>query len=443
MPELTVALVNLGCPKNLVDAERILGVFAERGWVICSEPAQASLVLVNTCGFIEAAREESLNALLETVSLKNSGIVHAVVAIGCLIERYRDELAVQIPAVDAWVGLVEPCALERFCRNLLQGHTLPECLLPHKDPRTAELARLRLTPRSHAWLRIAEGCDNRCHYCVIPSIRGPYVSKPMESILAEARELAADGAVELNLMAQDTTRYGTDLYGRPMLARLIRELARVEQVRWIRLLYTHPAHFDESLVEVLATEPKMCHYVDVPIQHINDTILERMGRKVSRAQIERLIERLRSAVPDIALRTSIIVGFPGETEAQFKELLAFVRQARFDRLGAFAYSREEGTPASLYPDQHSREEKERRLRTLMDLQKEISLEVNRGRIGCKLAMLVEGRTSASRWKGRTQYDAPEIDGLLFVKAAALVPHQFCAVNVTATRGYYDLEGVLA
>jgi len=436
----TVSLISLGCPKNLVDSERVLGNFAHKGWVISQEPEDADLVIVNTCGFIDEAKQEAIDTLFEAAELKETSSVRAVVGIGCLIERYGEELAGQMPEIDAWAGIVDPDKLETLCRDALLAETVPPVLKEKRDAREADTDRLRLTPRFYAYVRIAEGCNNRCNYCVIPAIRGPYVSKPRGVVLREVRELTANGASEIEIIAQDTTLYGSDLYGQMALPELLESICEVPEVHWARLMYTHPAHFTDELIEVLATNPKMCHYIDLPIQHINSEILEQMGRKVTRQDVEDLIGRLRRAVPDIAIRTSLIVGFPGETDAHFQELLDFIREQRFERLGAFAYSREEDTVAYDYSGQITDEEKAHRLDAVMMLQQEISLEANEARIGQEVEVLVEAAEEDGESIGRTQYDAPEIDGKIFLPRQHREPGSYCVVEITGVRGHYDLTG---
>jgi ribosomal protein S12 methylthiotransferase len=431
----TVAIISLGCPKNLVDSERLMGRIAEAGGVVCARVEDAEIVIVNTCGFIQEAREESLDFIRQAADLKKAGRCRRLIVAGCLAQRCGEALRETIPEIDDVVGLGEVPRLVRIC---CEGALAQDTRSPYDDT-----ARLRLTPRHYAYLRLSEGCNNRCHYCVIPSIRGPLRSKPMEMIVEEARELVADGAGELNLIAQDTTAYGMDLYAQQRLPDVIRAISPLEGLRWIRLLYTHPAHFAKEIIDEVARNEKICKYIDLPIQHINDRILERMGRRANRQQIVSLIDAIRRRVPGVSLRTSLIVGFPGETEQEFEELCEFVRSTRFERLGAFTYSREEGTPASAYPDQIAEPVKQKRLETIMQLQQKIAFEQAAAMVGRHLEVLIDRPSEAERgaWEGRTQGDAPEVDGVVLVRGKKLRPGMFRRVKITASRGY-DLLGMI-
>ena len=424
-----IHLISLGCAKNLVDSERLLARLGSAGAVVGAPAEEADIAIVNTCGFIRPAKEESLDAILEMGQWKRQRAGRSLFVMGCLAQRYASELRRRLPEVDGVFGLDEQEALVRAC--------VPYAAAP---PATGAPPRLLLTPRHTAYLRIAEGCDNRCAYCTIPLIRGPFRSRPMEEVVAEAEQLVAHGVRELNLIGQDTTRYGSDLPGAPRIEDLLARLSALRRLRWLRLLYTHPAHFSEGLIEAYATLPKLCPYVDLPLQHLDDDILRRMGRRVSRAQCLRLIERLRERVPGVAIRTALIVGFPGETRAQFNDLLRLVRVIAFDHLGAFAYSREEGTRAARMAGQVSERTKARRLRELMAAQQEVVAEKNRSRIGTRHEVLIEGPAPGREgmWLARARTQAPEVDSvtwLLDEPSARLRPGRLVHAVVTGAHGY--------
>ncbi|MGD1002147.1 MAG: 30S ribosomal protein S12 methylthiotransferase RimO [Candidatus Brocadiia bacterium] len=418
-----IHLVTLGCAKNLVDSERILGRLAVAGAVIATTPDEADILIVNTCGFIAAAKEESIQAVLRLSQFKQADPRRKLIVMGCLAQRYAPSLRRQLPEVDGIFGLGEEDAILAACGLRLQDREEP--------------GRLLLTPVHTAYLRIADGCDNRCAYCAIPAIRGPFRSRPAEEILKEARELVASGARELNVIGQDTTLYGADRPGSPRIHELLARIARTPRLRWLRLLYTHPAHFTPELIEAYRTLPKLCPYVDLPLQHLNDDILRRMGRRVSQAQVLDLIGRIRERVPGVAIRTSFIVGFPGETRRQFDELLGKARELRFDHLGAFAYSREEGTRAASMPGQLSDRTKARRLGELMRAQQEIVLGRNRAMKGTEFEVVVEepapGRRD--RWIARSRTQAPDVDGVTFVSGKNLHAGRFVRATVTGSSGY--------
>src|ERR1700736_5064730 len=398
-PRRTFAFVSLGCPKNLVDSERMLGKLAQDGYVLSPDADGADVVVVNTCGFIEPARQESLGVIREMLELKKQGRVGAVVVAGCLAERKKDDLLLEVPEVDHIVGVfgreeitqVVGRALASPKRN--RGAVVEEQRrLSRPAPVRAQedTARLRITPRHYAYLKISEGCDRLCTFCAIPGMRGKHVTKPIEEVLREARELVADGVRELILVAQDTTYYGTDLYGRVRLAELLRELDQVEGLEWIRILYAYPIHFTDELVETLAGSEKIVPYLDMPLQHVNDRVLRRMQRRVNRATTEDLLARLRSAIPDLALRTTFIVGFPGETAAEFEELVAFVRATRFERAGVFPYSFEPGTPATRLDGHLPEDVKLQRQQELMEAQQEVAFEWSKAQIGREMEVLIDG-----------------------------------------------------
>ena len=440
-----MCLVSLGCAKALIDSEKALAQLGLGGFALCQNQEDADLVVINGCCFVQDAKDESLEALFDAVAFKEHGTCQAVVVIGCLAERYGAELAQSIPQVDAWVGLRQLPRLAEICDCVLSGNEWPARPDEGHGPAqcTSEEVRYRLTPRHYAYLRLAEGCDNCCAYCAIPSIRGPFVSKPFDAVLREAQVLAEDGAVELNLVAQDTTQYGTDLYGTRRLAELLAHLSEVDGVRWIRLLYAHPAHFDRALLPEIARNDKVCKYIDLPIQHINDKILERMGRGVGRKEIETLTQDARDVIPGVALRSSVIVGFPGETEDDFHELLDFVEQVRFEGLGAFCYSREEGTRAFELDDQVPEDVKQERFEAVMLAQQQIVMEHNRAAVGRARPVLIDEPDPAQPgvWCARSEHEAPEVDGTIFLSDESLEAGTFRMVRITEALGY-DLQGEL-
>ena len=430
------ALLTLGCAKNLVDSEHFASLLEAAGVEVCTDPARARAVIINTCGFIDPAKEESIDAILDIAALKGSGQVGAVIVTGCLSQRYAEELRERIPEADAILG-IDPAGAARAA---LRALGVAEGALPTR----CNVRAHRLTPAAWSYLKIAEGCDNRCAYCAIPSIRGRLVSRPLEGLVREARFLLKSGVKELSIIAQDTTAYGMDR-GRQELHVLLRRLCRLPGEKWVRLLYTHPAHFYPELMDVLASEPSLCPYLDIPLQHISDRILRGMGRKVTRADIERLIERLRTRIPHLTLRTTFLVGFPGETERDFAELLDFVRAVRFERLGAFVYSREEGTRAARLARQVPKKVKEARRHELMMLQKQIARELAAARLGEKTRVLIEqaasGRRPATRQAGkpafgRSPHEAPDVDPVILLPGArGLKPGQMVDVEITGSAGY--------
>jgi ribosomal protein S12 methylthiotransferase len=442
MPQRTFAFVSLGCPKNLVDSERMLGKLAQDGYALVPEADGADVVVVNTCGFIEPARQESLAVIREMLSLKKEGRVGAVVVAGCLAERKQDELLREVPEVDQIVGVFGREEIGQVVGRAVAQRTEQRALFRPAPVRALEdTARLRVTPRHYAYLKISEGCDRLCTFCAIPGMRGKHVTKPLEEVVREARELAADGVRELIVVAQDTTYYGLDLYGRVRLAELLRELDGVEGLEWIRVLYAYPIHFTEELIDALARTPKVIPYLDLPLQHISDRVLRRMQRRVSRAQVEELLGRLRQAIPGLTLRTTFIVGFPGETEAEFEELCDFVRQTRFERVGVFPYSFEPGTPATRLDGHLADEVKQLRRDRLMALQQEIALGWSAAQLGKQIEVLVDGPDPEipGHALARGHADAPDIDCLVRVKGKGLHPGDLVRVKVTGADGY-DLVG---
>ena len=437
---MKVLFISLGCDKNLVDTEMMLGMLADRGFTFTDAEEEAEAVIVNTCCFIGDAKEESIRTLLEMAERKKSGQIKALIAAGCLAERYREEIQKEIPEVDAIVGTMAideaADALEEVLAGAGRNH--------YRDINAAPVygkRRLVTTGGHYAYLKIAEGCDKRCTYCVIPKVRGSYRSVPMESLEREAETLAEGGVKELILVAQETTLYGMDLYGRKCLPELLKRLAAVEGICWIRILYCYPEEITDELIEVIKQEPKICHYLDIPIQHASDSVLKRMGRRTDRAGLERVVGRLREAVPDICLRTTLITGFPGETGEDFQELLDFVAKTRFDRLGVFPYSREEDTPAASMKGQIRESVKKKRRDAVMALQQKIAVEKAADMVGRVLTVMVEGRIAGEDvYVTRTYKDAPDVDGYLFLSTAAeLMTGDFVKVLVTGS-SEYDLTG---
>jgi ribosomal protein S12 methylthiotransferase len=441
-PKGNYAFISLGCPKNLVDSERMLGKLAQDGYTLQADTEGADVVVVNTCGFIEPARQESLGVIREMLALKKEGRIGAVVVAGCLAERHRDMLLEQVPEVDQIVGVFgrEEIA-EVVDRAVAQRQEQRSLFRPAPVRALEDTARLRITPRHFAYLKISEGCDRLCTYCAIPKMRGKHITKPMEEIIREAEELVADGVRELIIVAQDTTYYGMDLYGKTRLAELLYKLNDVKGLQWIRTLYAYPEHFGDDVIEALAKCKKIIPYLDMPLQHINDRVLRRMVRRVDRSATEKLLEKLRAGIPDLAIRTTFIVGFPGETDAEFEELCGFVKQAKFERCGVFPYSLEPGTPAEKL-DQHIPEEvKLARRDALMEIQQGVAFEWSQNQIDRELDVIIDGPDPefANHYVGRTTADSPDIDCSIRVKAKKLRPGDLIKVKVTAADGY-DLAG---
>jgi ribosomal protein S12 methylthiotransferase len=437
-PKGTYAFVSLGCPKNTVDSERMLGKLAQDGYALTADADGADVVVINTCGFIEPARQESLAVIREMLALKKQGRVGAVVVAGCLAERQKDLLLEQVPEVDQIVGVFGREEIAQVVDRATAQHREQRSLFRPAPVRALEdTARLRITPRHYAYLKISEGCDRLCTFCAIPSMRGKHVSKPIEAVIAEARELAADGVRELIVVAQDTTYYGLDLYGRVRLAELLRELDRVDGIEWVRVLYCYPEHFTDELFDTLAGARKIIPYLDMPLQHINDRMLRRMQRRVTRASTEELLARLRQTLPDLTLRTTFIVGFPGETEAEFEELAAFVRDTRFERCGVFPYSLEPDTPAARLPDHLPDEVKQERRDRLMAVQQEVAFGWSARQVGREIEVIVDGPDPefANHVLARGVADTPDIDGLVRVKGKNLRPGDLVRAKVTAADGY--------
>lgn len=434
-----VGMVSLGCPKNQMDAELMLAKLEKAGYEITAESGLSDVVIVNTCGFIEDAKRESIDNILEFAQLKKEGQIKRIIVTGCLAERYQQELVKELPECDSVLGLGANGDIVEAVQKVTDGESVHR--FPPKECWSLEGDRLQTTPHFFAYLRIADGCDNRCTYCAIPLIRGGLRSRPMENILAEAKKLVADGVKELVLVAQDTTIYGRDLYGEVRLPQLLRELCRIEGLHWIRLLYCYPEHITDELLEVMATEDKVLPYMDMPLQHASGKVLRAMNRPGDRESLTALVKRIRKKVPNITLRTTVMTGFPGETKQDFEELCTFIQDAQFERLGCFAYSAEEGTPAANLPDQVSEKVKCRRRDIVMEEQSRISDRYNEAMIGKTLTVLVESFDKyAECWFGRSEGDAPDIDGkVFFLPTARVQPGDFVRVTVTDTMDW-DLIG---
>ena len=437
---MNILLVSLGCDKNLVDSEMMLGMLRQKGYSFTDDENDADIVVVNTCCFIGDAKEESINTLLEMAELKKTGQIKALIAAGCLAQRYREEIQKEIPEVDAVIGTMALEDISEAIEETLAGRGQNHYRdLNSRPPFTRD--RVLTTGGHFAYLKIAEGCNKRCTYCIIPKVRGDYRSIPMEELIAQAKNLGEKGVRELILVAQETTLYGVDLYGEKYLPRLLHELAKISDIYWIRILYCYPEEITEELIETIATEPKVCHYLDIPIQHASDSVLKRMGRRTNQEELRQWIGKLRQRIPDICLRTTLISGFPGETQEDFEELYRFVNEMEFDRLGVFPYSQEEDTKAAEMPDQIPEEVKEARRDELMELQQAIAFEKAESMVGRVLEVMVEGKVADEDvYVTRTYRDAPNVDGYLFLDATAtLMTGDFVKVLVTDSNEY-DLRG---
>ena len=439
---MKLLFVSLGCDKNLVDTEVMLGLLDKRGWQITDDETQADVIVINTCCFVHDAKEESIQTILEMAEYKKTGSLKALIVTGCLAQRYQEEIVKEIPEVDAVLGTTSYDKIADAIDGALEGNVSIELADVDALP-LVETKRLVTTGGHYAYLKIAEGCDKHCTYCIIPKIRGNYRSVPMERLLEEAADLAEQGVKELILVAQETSLYGRDIYGEKSLHKLLRELCRIKGIRWIRILYCYPEEIDDNLIQVMKEESKICHYLDLPIQHANNEILKRMGRRTSKEQLIAIIEKLREAIPDITLRTTLITGFPGETKEQHEELMEFVDQMEFDRLGVFTYSPEEDTPAAEMPRQVPEEVKEERQAEIMELQQEIAFEQAEDMIGREVLVMIEGKVAdEDAYVGRTYKDAPNVDGLIFVNTdEELMSGDFARVKITGALEY-DLIGEL-
>ena len=439
---MKILFISLGCDKNLVDTEVMLGLLASRGYEMTDDETEADIIVINTCCFIHDAKEESIQNILEMAEYKKEGKVKALIVTGCLAERYRQEILDEIPEVDEVLGTTAYDRILDAVDAALAGE--PSVMRADIDALPLPDTKRLVTTGGHfAYLKIAEGCDKHCTYCIIPKIRGNYRSVPMERLIREAEELAAQGVKELILVAQETTLYGKDLYGEKSLHRLVRELCRISGLQWIRILYCYPEEITDELIQVMKEEKKVCHYLDLPIQHASDAVLKRMGRRTTKQELIEIIGKLRREIPDICLRTTLITGFPGETEEQHEELIEFVDEMEFDRLGVFTYSPEEDTPAEKMPDQIDEEVKEERQAELMELQQEIAFDNAERMVGREVLVMIEGKVAdENAYVGRTYRDAPNVDGLIFINTdEELLSGDFARVKVTGALDY-DLIGEL-
>lgn len=423
---MNVGFISLGCSKNLIDTEAVIGEFKEHKFTIVNDASKADIIVVNTCGFIDSAKEEAIKTILEMADYKQKRCKY-LIAMGCLVQRYYKDLKKAIPEVDLWIKLDEYDHLWDKIEDLVKRDIVEES----KTKTSTQITKIKPMPmfeqhnfmnrtittgKNYAYLKIGEGCSNRCTYCAIPYIRGPFVSRKKEDILEEAKKLAKDGIKELIVIAQDTTKYGEDIYGENKLAELLEELSNIDEIKWIRFLYSYPEGITDELINVVANNSKIAKYFDIPIQHISDTVLKRMNRRTNKKQITSLIKKIRKAIPDVTIRTTLIVGFPGETKEDFKELEDFVKETKFDKLGAFQYSKEEGTPAAKLPDQIHGNTKKARYNKIMSEQQKISNDILKNKIGKKCEVLIEETSFDNKFYiGRTMQDVPEIDGLVYIK----------------------------
>ena len=439
---MKILFISLGCDKNLVDTEVMLGLLASRGYEMTDDETEADIIVINTCCFIHDAKEESIQNILDMAEYKKEGKVKALIVTGCLAERYRQEILDEIPEVDEVLGTTAYDKILDAVDRALEGrHSV---ILSDLDALPLPDTKRLVTTGGHfAYMKIAEGCDKHCTYCIIPKIRGNFRSVPMERLIREAEYLAEQGVKELILVAQETTLYGKDLYGEKSLHKLVRELCKVSGIQWIRILYCYPEEITDELIQVMKQEKKVCHYLDLPIQHASDAILKRMGRRTTKQELKDIIGKLRREIPDICLRTTLITGFPGETEEQHEELAEFVDEMEFDRLGVFTYSPEEGTPAASMQDQIDEEVKEERQAELMELQQEIAFDNAEGMVGREVLVMIEGKVAEENaYVGRTYRDAPNVDGLIFINTdEELLSGDFARVKVTGALDY-DLIGEL-
>ncbi|MBR6898159.1 MAG: 30S ribosomal protein S12 methylthiotransferase RimO [Lachnospiraceae bacterium] len=445
---MKILFISLGCDKNLTDSEKMLALLTAAGHEITDDETQAQIAIINTCAFISDAKEESIQTIIETAALKETGCLQKLIITGCLAQRYRDEIAAQLPEVDGMLGIASFDKIAQLVEETVNARDeKPRIFDDISDNIGPSIrsggARLVTGPGHYAYLKVAEGCNKNCTYCAIPSIRGRYHSIPMEHLAAEAAGLADKGVKELILVAQETTLYGVDLYGRKMLPELIERLSRIEGIAWIRLLYCYPEEITDELIATVRDNPKVCHYLDMPIQQASDAILRRMGRRTDHRELTELIGKLRREIPDIALRTTLIAGFPGETDEDHEICMEFIDETEFDRLGVFTYSPEEGTKAAEYTDQVPEDIKQQRMDEIMSLQKEISEDRLARFVGRRLEVMTEGYLpDEGCYVGRSRYDAPDVDGMVFFEAdAELVTGDIVTVEITAS-GEYDLTGVL-
>ena len=439
---MNIFFVSLGCDKNLVDSEVMLGLLDAKGYQIVDDETQADVMVINTCCFIHDAKEESIQTILDMARYKEEGRLKALVVTGCLAQRYKQEIIDEIPEVDVVLGTTSYDKIVEAVEEALEGKSEVELADIDALP-LPETKRLVTTGGHYAYLKIAEGCDKHCTYCIIPKVRGNYRSVPMERLIKEAQELADQGVKELILVAQETTVYGQDIYGEKSLHKLLKELCQIKGIRWIRLLYCYPEEIDDNLIQVMKEEPKICHYLDLPIQHASDAILKKMGRRTSKQQLIDTITKLRKEIPDIALRTTLIAGFPGETQADHEEVMEFIDEVEFDRLGVFTYSREEDTPAATMPDQIDQDIMDTWRDELMALQQEISIDKSAQMVGKTIDVMVEGYIAEDNtYVGRSYKDAPNVDGMVFFECdRELMSGDFVSVKITGSTEY-DLMGIM-
>ena len=440
---MKIMFVSLGCDKNLVDTEKMLGLLQQKGHTFTDDETEAEVIVVNSCCFIGDAKEESIQTIIEMGRMKEEGNCKLLLVTGCLAQRYQDELLKELPEADGILGTNSWQDIVDLVEEAEKKQTKPEIFHDLREMPRSEAGRVVTTGGYYAYLKIAEGCDKHCTYCIIPKVRGDFRSVPMEDLLKEACDLADSGVRELILVAQETTVYGTDLYGKKSLPELLHRLAEIPGIYWIRILYCYPEEITDELIQTIKAEPKVCDYLDIPIQHCSDRILGRMGRKTSEADLRRIIGTLREEIPDIALRTTLITGFPGETEEDHEKMMAFVNEMEFTRLGVFTYSPEEGTPAAEMPDQVPEETKEQWRDEIMELQQEVSYDLGQEMIGKELTVMIEGKVAdEAAYVARTYMDAPGVDGYLFVQTGeALMSGDFVRVRVTGAEEY-DLIGEL-
>ena len=431
---MNVGFVSLGCSKNLVDTEMTIGLFKKNNYIIVNEPQKADIIVINTCGFIESAKEEAINTILEMAEYKKNKCKYLIV-MGCLVQRYKEDLEKLIPEVDLFIKYSDYDDLWEQIENLVKESKA-------KSPKSLDfLNRVITTGNNYAYLRIADGCSNFCTFCAIPSIRGKYISRKIEDILNEAKKLAKEGYQELILIAQDTTKYGIDIYGKPSLSELLSKLCDIKEIKWIRFLYSYPETITDELIETVKNNDKICNYFDIPIQHISNSVLKRMNRKSTKESIYNLITKLRTEIPNVTLRTTVMVGFPGETKEDFEELYNFIAWAKFDRLGAFSYSKEDNTPAEKLPNQIHPMTKKSRLNKIMKLQQSISDEIGKIRIGNEYEVLIESKTFDGKYYiARSYMDVPEIDGFIYIKNNFKdLKNKFVRCKIVDSNGY-DLIG---
>lgn len=434
-----VGMISLGCPKNQVDGEIMLKKLADNGFIISPTIEDSDIMIINTCGFIEDAKREAIETILEVAEYKTAGIISAIVVTGCLAERYQEEITKEIPEVDSVIGIGADSDIVKVVQKAAIG--ISTSFFPDKKLLPLDDERLLSTPPHWAYLKLSDGCDNKCSYCAIPLIRGGYKERTMESIIAEAHSLAEKGVRELILIAQDTTKYGLELYGEYKLAALLKELVKINDIKWIRLYYCYPDRVTDELIDVIASEDKICSYIDIPLQHCNADILKSMNRAGSYASLKALLEKMKSRIPDLALRTTFMVGFPSESKEQFEELCSFIKDMKFDKLGCFAYSPEEDTPAFDYPNQIDEDVKKRRAEVLMDIQYSITEEANRSKIGCVYEAVIDDFQDDS-YIARAYFDSPEIDSGIIVRTdKKLTIGEFMKVRIIDYDGY-DLIGEL-